>query len=57
MMRNLTNLCRRKCCLQVYGKDDWKNDWRSWKLQKKKKNRQEAFQKPLKMSEEDEKHF
>ena len=22
MMRNLTNLCRRKCCLQVYGKDD-----------------------------------
>ena len=24
---------------------------------KKKKNRREAFQKPLKMSEEDEKHF
>lgn len=24
---------------------------------KQKKNRQEAFQKPLKMSEEDEKHF
>ena len=22
MMRNLTNLCKRKCCLQVYGKDD-----------------------------------
>lgn len=22
MIRNLTNLCRRKCCLQVYGKDD-----------------------------------